>query len=203
MYAQQNVRMHSHARIARMRGFTLIELLVTIAIVAIMAALAAPSFRDFIVRKNLESITSEFSSDIALARSRAINGNLCVTMCVSSSAAGAAPLCTGGSDWQVGWIVFLNPTCNSGLSKPQDAGDLLRARVSKEGEYYLNSQQGATSKMTFNPRGSPGLSNASEYDAVYMSSNNPLTLRYAKNICVDALGRTRAIPSESSCSNYK
>ena len=109
-------------------GFTLIELMVTLAIAAVLAMLAAPSIRDFIVRSQMTNLGNEFNASILKARNEAVNRNTCVTVCMSSSAANASPACTtSGNDWQAGWIVFLNPSCDTGLNKPSEDINMLLA----------------------------------------------------------------------------
>lgn len=188
---------------ARIRGFTLIELMVTLAVAAVLAGLAAPSIKDFIVRSRMTNIGNEFTSGVLRARNEAINRNTCVTLCMSTTAGGAAPVCaTSGTDWQVGWIAFLNPSCNSAANAPSDTIDLFLTRVSAGDDFYLNSQSGAPRKMMFNPRGAPGLVSAAEYDLVYQSVGGSYTTRFGFNICLDALGRTRTIPTDKTCATY-
>ena len=54
------------------RGFTLIEVLVTVAIVAIVALIAAPSMKNFIQMQRLKSVGSELMADVQFARSEAV-----------------------------------------------------------------------------------------------------------------------------------
>lgn len=56
-------------------GFTLVEMMVVIAILAIMAGIAAPAFRDMIAREKLRSAESALSGSLWLARSEAIKRN--------------------------------------------------------------------------------------------------------------------------------
>lgn len=84
------------------RGFTLIELMVTVAIVATLTMVAAPSFNEAILSNKLASFANNFVASAQLARSEAIKRNATVTLCRSADATTCAA--TGG--WQQGWIVM-------------------------------------------------------------------------------------------------
>ena len=56
----------------------MVELLVVIALVAIILALAAPSFTGTLARKRLEGVASELATDIQYARSEAVQLNRAV-----------------------------------------------------------------------------------------------------------------------------
>lgn len=80
----------------------MIELLVVIAIVAVLAALAVPSFQGLIASSNLTSTTNDLIATLARARSDAIRRGKRVTVCMSAD--GTA--CTTSGDWSQGWIMF-------------------------------------------------------------------------------------------------
>ena len=59
----------------RNTGFTLIELMTVIAIVAILTALAAPSFSGLTAKKRVEGALTELTTDLQFARSEAVQRN--------------------------------------------------------------------------------------------------------------------------------
>jgi type IV fimbrial biogenesis protein FimT len=67
------------------RGFTLIELMVVVALVAIILALAAPSFTGTLARKRMEGVASELATDIQYARSEAAQRNAPVRVIVGAN----------------------------------------------------------------------------------------------------------------------
>ena len=57
---------------SRTRGFTLLELLITVAMVAILAAVAIPSFQDMIERNRVAATANDLVASFLTARSEAV-----------------------------------------------------------------------------------------------------------------------------------
>jgi len=94
-------------------GFTLVELLVTIIIVAILAALAAPSFREFVASQRVKTASFDVMSLLTLARSEAIKRNSSVTL--GGVGSGSLQITAGGVIIQQRErLINLTLTCKSG-----------------------------------------------------------------------------------------
>lgn len=83
------------------RGFTLIELMVVVALAAIMASLAAPSFRSFVSGQRIKTAASDFVMAAIFARSEAIKRNTDVTI---------TPVTLSAAGWKDGWTVAAGAT---------------------------------------------------------------------------------------------
>jgi type IV fimbrial biogenesis protein FimT len=87
------------------KGVTLVELIMCIGMLAILVALAVPSFSNLMSDWRRDSAVRDFMGDLQLARSTALRTSRTVVMCATlnglACANGAA-----SSDWRQGWIVF-------------------------------------------------------------------------------------------------
>lgn len=89
------------------KGVTLLELMIGIAVAAILATLAVPSFNQLIARTRLNTQTTELVSALLYARTEALKRNINVTICHTANPAAAAPACNAAvNGWATGWIVF-------------------------------------------------------------------------------------------------
>lgn len=84
----------------KQHGFTLVELMITVAIVAILATLAVPSFNEVALSSKLNSVANNFVASAHLARSEAIKRNDPVTLCASANGTNC------GGTWNDGWVVL-------------------------------------------------------------------------------------------------
>jgi type IV fimbrial biogenesis protein FimT len=73
----------------RVPGWTLVELAAVLALVAILAALALPSFSSMLMRRHLEGIAAQVSADLQYLRSEAVARNATVHMAFQATAAGS------------------------------------------------------------------------------------------------------------------
>ena len=94
----------------RQSGFTMVELMVTIAIVAILAALALPSFQQSLRSNRVATATNEMIGALSLARGEAIRNNGGGAVCPSTNGTAC------GGAWSDGWLVWADTNGNGALN---------------------------------------------------------------------------------------
>ena len=130
------------------RGFTLIELMVAVAMVAILSAVAAPSFSTMMLRSAIRSASSDLGSDLNVARAEAIRVGGRVSVCART--APTALVC--GSDWRQGWLVFREGgTTDIGAFGGTDR--LLREHAEIHRDLSLSRVSPGSGAITFTPSG--------------------------------------------------
>jgi type IV fimbrial biogenesis protein FimT len=94
------MKLTMHRRTRTSGGFTLIEMMIAITVMAVLIAVAVPSYQDATLGSQLRATANELFGSITLARSEAIKRNAVVTLCASAG----GETCDGGA-WEEGWIV--------------------------------------------------------------------------------------------------
>lgn len=118
------------------KAFTIIELMTTVAIVAIMAAIAVPGMKNLIQNNRLVGFSNDIVSSVSAARNEAIGSRQQVTIEAVSS------------DWAQGWRVFIDANESGSF----DTGE----EIVREIEAYPNSmtvRASPGSSIVFTSRG--------------------------------------------------
>jgi type IV fimbrial biogenesis protein FimT len=129
-------------------GFTLIETMVVVAIIAILASIAAPSFQSLIRKTHLTAASSALQVSLSLARSEAVKRGTDARVTVAAAG-------TAGS-WVNGWTVFVDGTANAngGVAPIADGATVTRIEVvAAQSPNLVYAQTGALNYFTYNGQG--------------------------------------------------
>ncbi len=139
---------HHHERIRAAAGFTLVEVMIVVAILAIFAGIAVPSFRTLIADNRMTGQANDFLSALQLARSEAITRSRRISICPSSSGSGCTATAWGG-----GWMVFAESLTGTIGSFDSASDTVLRVYPPLAGTSSLVANGNAV-VVTYQPDGS-------------------------------------------------
>jgi type IV fimbrial biogenesis protein FimT len=175
---QQWERINS-GRQTNARGFTLVELMVTIAIAAILTALAVPTFTRFIRQGQYTSAANELVTGFNYARNEAIQRQRPVSVAAK----------TGG--WVNGWQAFLDTNRNAAF----DGADV----VLREGNAITGIDVvGVIVGVAFDQNGRRSNVPATAFISLEVSkTGGPADL--VRRVCVARNGRISTVNGATAC----
>ncbi len=135
----------------RAHGFTLLELLIAITVLAILMAIALPSYSAVVGRAECNKLVNALVGSVSNARGAAQNHELDSILCPSAD----GKSCSGSTEWQNGWIVGVDDNGDNSIS----AGEAIVARQEAFKEnVHMVTTTGRT-QLQFQPYGSNAGSN--------------------------------------------
>lgn len=185
------LRLHQPRPAATVRpasGFTLIEAMVTVAILAVLAAMAGPSFQPLIEKWRVQQAVENMKSTLYYARSEAIKrGGQIAIQKIPNSTNG----CTSAinkTDWDCGWIVCHDLNRNGKCT----AKEPVLQRVEAPARVQV-TRTGGSDSIKLNRW---GLVDGTWLGFSLVPLNQSTTHAAARGVCMSSGGRIRVIPPE-------
>lgn len=142
-------------------GFGLAEQIVALAVLAVLGAMAVPSFRHLLEKHELRTAQSDYIGALQHARNLAINEQRQIIFCPSRD----GMRCNGDSSWSGGWLIGRHDLDNKGqpVGQPLYVGGRYSEKIiitGSETKKYIafktdGSVAGTNQTLSFCIRGKP------------------------------------------------
>lgn len=170
-------------------GFTLVELMVTLAVLAILLAAAAPSFREFFERYQLRGVADQSLAFLAQARQSAVENDRNITLRLTGA---GSQWCIGGvqaAPMAAGALVPTAPApCDCAAAPNQCIVDGEPFIVSFENAGGAELITGSGASLTYDSKSGALV----ELGTVPQFEVQSVTGRYGIRIVISPLGQARA-----------
>lgn len=188
------------------QGLTLIELLVVLAIIAIVAGFAVPSFLGLVASTCVSRGVNAFVADTRYARGEAMRRGKTVTLCRSADPAADPPKCSSGTGaavggWKEGWFVFTDEDGDGTFDNAADTVVRVQQPLTDIGSFLaVNNAGGAVNNrnhISYDANGRAiGLQSRWLVQAAGSLGNNA---SYTRTLCMNIVGRVRIQVGVAPC----
>lgn len=171
----------------RRRGFTLIELMATLAVMAILTALALPSFNGPLVGMRLSANASEFVDAISASRSEAQRMRSVVVICPRST---TGTCDSAAANWNAGWLIFVDSDGDGNYGATE-----TRVRVHEPLDSRTTMAEATMAKIRIDPTGAT-IGITTGFRTIKLSDSSSTSV--ARYVVLGRAGRARVL-TESEC----